>query len=193
LYASRAALEMGNLGRALEEAEAAQSRDATLGDAYWIRGIVRMRTGAVKDALKDAKRALELAPGRFDAYALMAECYDELRQLPQAAEAYQTALAKDPQRGEWWYKLGRLYLDMGARAQGNEALNKAIAIGEKREPVPYWLPDSYRLAGEIARNENRRLAITLFKRYLALAPDGALDREDVRKLLLSWDVDLNEN
>jgi predicted Zn finger-like uncharacterized protein len=194
LYAARAALEMTNLGRTLEEAEAALTRDPTLGDGYWIRGIVRMRSGAVKDALKDAKRALELAPGRYDAYALMAECYDELRKLPEAAEAYLTALGKDPERGEWWYKLGRLYLDMGSRAPGNDALGKAIAIGEKRDLAPYWLPDAYRLSGELARSSNnRRLAVTQFKRYLKIAPDGALDREDVRKLLKSWDVDLSED
>jgi tetratricopeptide (TPR) repeat protein len=193
LFAARAALEMGNLGRTLDEAEAALSRDPTLGDGYWVRGIVRMRSGAVKDALKDAKRALELSPGRFDAYALMAECYDELRQLPQAAESYLTALGKDPERGEWWYKLGRLYLDMGSRAQGNDALNKAMALGDKRDLMPYWLPDAYRLAGEIARgSNNRRLAVTLFKRYLKIAPDGALDRDDVRKLLKRWDVDLSD-
>jgi cellulose synthase operon protein C len=194
LYAARAALEMTNLGRTLEESEAALSRDPTLGDAYWVRGIVRMRSGAVKDALKDAKRALELAPGRYDAYALMAECYDELRKLPEAAESYLTALGKDPERGEWWYKLGRLYLDMGSRAQGNDALGKAMALGDKLEPMPYWLPDTYRLSGELARSSNnRRLAVTLFKRYLKIAPDGALDREDVRKLMKSWDIDLSED
>jgi predicted Zn finger-like uncharacterized protein len=194
LYAARAALEMANLGRTLEEAEAALTRDPTLGDAYWIRGIVRMRSGAVKDALKDAKRALELRPARFDAYALMAECHDELRELPEAAQAYNTALAHDPERADWWYKLGRLYLDMGARAQANDALIKARAIGDKQEPAPYWLPDAYRLSGDVARtSNNRKLAVTLFKRYLAIAPDGALDRDDVRKLLKSWDVDLSED
>jgi predicted Zn finger-like uncharacterized protein len=194
LYAARAALEMANLGRTLEEAEAALTRDPTLGDAFWIRGIVRMRSGAVKDALKDAKRALELRPARFDAYALIAECHDELRELPEAAQAYNTALAHDPERADWWYKLGRLYLDMGARAQANDALTKARAIGDKKEPAPYWLPDAYRLSGDVARtSNNRKLAVTLFKRYLAIAPDGALDREDVRKLLKRWDVDLSED
>jgi predicted Zn finger-like uncharacterized protein len=192
LYAARAALEMTNLGRAIEEAEAALVREPKLGDAYWIRGIVRMRSGAVKDALKDAKRALELNPQRFDAYALMAESFDELRQLPQAIEAYHHALERDPQRAEWWYKLGRLHLDMGDRAHSNEALEKAIALGDKREPMPYWLPDAFRLSAEIARASDRKLAVTLFKRYLKLAPDGALDREDVRKLLASWDVDLSD-
>jgi tetratricopeptide (TPR) repeat protein len=194
LYAARAALEMSNLGRTLEEAEGALERDGSLGDAYWIRGVVRMRSGAVKDALKDAKRALELNPSRYDAYALMAECYDELRQLPDAVNAYHMALEKDPQRGEWEYKLGRLSLDMGARGEAEIALNKAIALGDKMDPMPYWLPDAYRLTGELARSQNnRKLAVTLFKRYLKIAPDGALDRDDVRKLLKSWDVDLNED
>ena len=129
-----------------------------------------------------------------DATRMMAECHDELRELPQAAEAYATALAKDPQRGEWWYKLGRLYLDMGSRGQGNEALGKAMALGDKQDPPPYWLPDAYRLSGDVARSSNnRKLAVTLFKRYLKIAPDGALDRDDVRKLLRSWDVDLSED
>ena len=194
LYAARAALEMSNLGRTLEEAEGALERDGSLGDAYWIRGVVRMRSGAVKDALKDAKRALELNPSRYDAYALMAECYDELRQLADAANAYHMALEKDPQRGEWQYKLGRLNLDMGARGDAETALQKAMALGDKMDPMPYWLPDAYRLAGELARGQNnRKLAVTLFKRYLKIASDGALDRDDVRKLLKSWDVDLSQD
>jgi tetratricopeptide (TPR) repeat protein len=193
LYAARAALDMANLGRTLEEAEAALTRDGSLGDAYWVRGIVRMRSGAVRDALKDAKKALELNPSRHDAYALMAECFDELRQLPQAAEAFHTALQKDPKRGEWWYKLGRLSLDMGARGEASEALDKAMSLGDKTDPRPWWLPDAYRLAGEMARaSGNRKQAVTFFRRYLDIAPDGALDRDDVRKLLRSWDVDLSE-
>jgi Tfp pilus assembly protein PilF len=153
-----------------------------------------MRSGAVKDALKDARRALELNPGRYDAYALMAECYDELRQLGEASASYKRALDKDPQRGEWWYKLGRLGLDMGDRSDATQALESAMRLGDKMEPQPYWLPDAYRLAGEVARgNNNRKLAVSLFMRYLKIAPDGAIDREDVRKLLLSWDVDISQN
>jgi tetratricopeptide (TPR) repeat protein len=192
LYAARAALDMGNLGRTLDEAEATLNRDPGMGDAYWVRGIVRMRSGAVKDALKDAKRALDLNPLRSDAYALMAECYDELRQLGDAAQSYRVALSKDPQRGEWWYKFGRLSMDRGARADASEALEHARQIGDKTDPPPYWLADAYRLSGEVARNMgDRKQAVTLFRRYLAVAPDGALDRDDVRKLLMSWEVELN--
>jgi len=192
LYAARAALDMGNLGRTIDEAEATLARDASIGDAYWVRGIVRLRSGAVRDALKDAKRALDLNPQRFDAYALMAECYDELRQLGEATQSYRIALGKDPQRGEWWYKLGRLSMDRGARADANEALEQARRLGDKMDPLPYWLPDVYRLSGELARaSGDRKQAVAFFRRYLAIAADGALDRDDVRKLLMSWEVELN--
>jgi tetratricopeptide (TPR) repeat protein len=191
LYAARAALDMGNLGRTVDEAEAALSRDASMGDAYWVRGIVRMRSGAVRDALKDAKRALDLNPMRIDAYALMAECYDELRQLGEATQSYRIALSKDPQRGEWWYKFGRLSMDRGARADANEALEHARRIGDKMDPLPYWLSDVYRLSGELARaSGDRKQAVVFFRRFLAIAPDGSLDRDDVRKLLMSWEVEL---
>ena len=56
----------------------------------------------------------------------MAECFDELRQLPQAVDAFQTALVTEPNNGEWRYKLGRLYLDMGETRPGDAVLDKAI-------------------------------------------------------------------
>jgi tetratricopeptide (TPR) repeat protein len=193
LYAARAALEMNNLGRTLDEAEATIDRDPKLGDAYWVRGTVRVRSGAVKDALKDAARALELNPKRIDAQALMGECYDELRQLPQAIAAYQAALNAEPTRGEWWYKLGRIYSDEGARGPGGDALEKAIKIGDPIDPPPYWLADAYRLLGDVAKaGNNRKAAVTAYKRYLQLSPAGAIDRADVTKLLRSWNVELEE-
>jgi tetratricopeptide (TPR) repeat protein len=193
LYAARAALEMNNLGRTLDEAEATLDRDPKSGDAFWVRGAVRLRSGAVKDALKDAARALELNPKRVEAQALMAECYDELRQLPQAIATYQLALAADPSRGEWWYKLARVYLDQGTRAAGSEALEKAIKAGESVDPPPYWLGDSYRLVGDLARSaNNRKAAVTAYKRFLQVSAPGALDRADVTKLLRDWNVELDE-
>jgi cellulose synthase operon protein C len=193
LYAARAALEMNNLGRTLEEAEKTLERDPKSGDAYWIRGVVRLRSGAVKDALKDAARALELNPKRIEAHALMAECYDELRQLPQAISAYQTALAADEKRPEWWYKLGRVYVDHGSRGAASDALSKAIKLGDPIDPPPYWLADAYRMSGDLERaSNNRKAAVTAYKRYLELSPPGAIDRADVTKVLRSWNVELED-
>jgi tetratricopeptide (TPR) repeat protein len=194
LYAGRAALAMANLGRTLEEVEIALTRDNTLADAFWIRGVVRLRMGAVKDALKDLNRALTLKPSRIEALGAVAECYDELRQLPKAVQSFHAALDKDPSNGEWWYKLGRLHLDLGEYGPATEALKKAMELGDKKDPMPYWLPDAYRLSGEAARISNsKKTAIMLYKRYLEIAPDGALDRDEVRTILKGWDVELSDN
>jgi tetratricopeptide (TPR) repeat protein len=122
----------------------------------------------------------------------MAECYDELRQLPAAIASYQTALAADATRGEWWYKLGRVYLDQGARDNGANTLERAIRLGDAIDPPPYWLADAYRLIGDNARASNRKLAVAAYKRYLELAPHGALDRSDVLKLLRDWNVEIDQ-
>ena len=37
------------------------------------------------------------------------------------------------------------------------------------------------------------LAISSLNRDLAIAPDGAIDRNDVRKLLKSWNVELDDD
>jgi tetratricopeptide (TPR) repeat protein len=193
LYSARAALSMQNLGRTNEEINIALQRDPSLGDAYWVRGEVRLRTGQVKDALKDLQRALALKPNRFEVYAAMAECYDELRQREQSAQMWRIAVQKYPERGDWWYMLGRLYNDMGDRGSAQESLSKAKDIGDAQDPIPAWLPDVYRIMGEIARaTNNKKAAIALYMRYLQIAPEGAMDKEEVRGILRNWEVELND-
>jgi hypothetical protein len=59
------------------------------------------------------------------------------------------------------------------------------------DPPPLWLPETTRLAAEIARNAgNKKAATALYLRYLVIAPDSALDRKEIRALLLSWGVEL---
>jgi predicted TPR repeat methyltransferase len=83
-------------------------------------------------------------------------------------------------------------MDRGQRGDANEALQQARQLGDKIDPPPYWLSDVYRLSGELARTSgDRKQAVVFFRRYLAIAPDGSLDRDDVRKLLMSWEVELS--
>ena len=185
-YAAWAALETGRLGEALERANTAIQRDASLGDAYWIRGVVRLRTGAVRDALTDLERAIELRPARVEALASMGECYDQLRQLPAAISAYERAVGARDDAGEWWYRLGRLRLDSGRRADAAGALQRAALLGEAESPRPSWLADAHRVLGDAMRLGSERAgAIEHYRRYLELAPPTAIDREDVERQLAS--------
>ena len=192
LYVARASLEMGNVGRALEEAQLAIGLDASLGDAYWVRAVVRLRMGAVRDSIKDLDKALKLNPARAEALAVMGDCHEQLRELPEAIRAYRSALEKAPDRGEWWYRLSTLHADAGERSESDAATKRAIELGEKIDPIPYWLPDAYRLSGESAETRHDRVtAIRQFKRYLEIAQPSAIDRTEIEKKLKSWNVELN--
>jgi len=184
LYVAWAALEMDNLPRALSEVNEAIDLDPSLGDAFWIRGRVRLRGGAVRDALEDLERALQLKPSRYEAYAAIAECYDGMRQLNQAIEAYKRALERDNSKGHWWHRLGQLQLDAGRRPQAIPSLERATLIGDALDDPPNWLSDAHRLLGDSLRTTNRDQAIAHYRRYLEVAPDNALDRNQVRDALM---------
>jgi tetratricopeptide (TPR) repeat protein len=193
LYVARASLEMGNLGRTLEEIAAAMNYDPSLGDSFWVRATVRLRMGAVKDALSDLNKALKLNPARTEAYAVQGDCYEQLRQLPDAIHAYRTALDKVPTRGEWWYRLAILQADSGNRAESDGDVRHALEIGDKTDPIPYWLPDAYRLSGENAEARgDRTAAIRSYKRYVEIASTAAIDHTAIHKKLKAWGVQLEE-
>ncbi len=185
LFAARAALDANQIGRALSRVREAITRDPNLGDAYWIRGAVNLRTGAVRDALSDLQRAIALEPTRVEAIALMAECYDQLRQLSQAIAAYRRALAARDSNGEWWYRLGRLELDSANRTEATRTLARSTLLGDAMTPQPGWLADAHRLQADALRlGGERGSAIEHYQRYLTLAPANALDRADVRRTLM---------
>ena len=182
LYSGWAALESGNFGKALEQVDAAIERDPSLGDAYWIRGQVRLRSGAVQDALDDFEKALSLKSGRHEAWAGVAECYDQLRRRGDAIRAYANALRGDDDNGAWWYRIGRLQLDDDRSAEARASLNRAVLLGEAMDARPGWLPDSHRLLGESMRlGGDRAGALEHLRRYLEIASPGAIDREDVER------------
>ncbi|MDH5676905.1 MAG: tetratricopeptide repeat protein [Myxococcales bacterium] len=193
LYAARAALEMKNVARALEEADAALSFDPSLGDAYWVRARIGLLRGTVKDALKDASRALELNPARIEAHIVKARSYAEMRDLSNAIASYRAALKADEENGEWWFQLATVYNDAGNANESFNAIQRAVRLGDAEDPVPYWLPEALHLAGAHAEKRSQRpLAIKIYKRYLEVAPETALDLPVIQKKLKSWGVELGE-
>ena len=176
-----------------KRSQAAITHDPSLGDSYWVRAMVRLRMGAVKDALSDLNKALRLNPARTEAYAVQGDCYEQLRQLSDAIAAYRTALSRDDTRGEWWYRVSMLTADTGNRRDADVGIKRAIEIGDKTDPMPYWLPDAYRLAGENAEaRSDRTSSIRLYKRYVEIAPTAAIDRRQIEKKLKGWGVELEQ-
>jgi tetratricopeptide (TPR) repeat protein len=138
----------------------------------------------VQDALADLEKALALKPGRYEAWAAVADCYDQLRRRPDAIRAYQSAIEGEPDNGAWWYRLGRLQLDDDRATDARNTLARAVLLGEAMDARPGWLADAHRILGESLRLAGDRAgAREHFERYLAVASPNAIDRADVERQL----------
>jgi tetratricopeptide (TPR) repeat protein len=148
--------------------------------------------GAVDDAVKDEKRALELRPSRYEAHATLAECFEDKNEDAAALAEWPRAIAGDAPgpSGEatshpyWRYRYGKLLMDKGNKAAGLAQLLPAVTAAEKMEIRPGWLAPLEFLTAEGLRTSGRRAdAIDHYKRFLEIAPVSSPDRYDAQKAL----------
>ncbi len=150
------------------------------------------RQGAVRDAEKDLEKALELKPSRFEAYATLAECYEDLSRWEAAATAWKRAIEADGNRPFWRYKLGRLYYNARKRPAAGEELKRAVQLAAK-ESRPAWLWEAYLMLAEVSRSGGRRAeAIEYYREYLKLAPPDSPFRADAIKQLSALGAPFDE-
>lgn len=188
LYVAWAANEAipPQLGLARASIEKALSLDKLLADAYWQRGVLELREGAIDDAVKDLKHALELKPGRFEAYAALAECYEQKNDSFAAASAWQKALSGDDTRPFWRYHYGKLLLERGQAGEAARHLTFALAAAKKLDPKPGWLMRLAFDTGEALRKTGQKKdAIDAYELYMSMATPTAPDRKDAIEALKS--------
>jgi cellulose synthase operon protein C len=186
LYVGWAANDTGQPARADTALKKALELDKGLGDAYWQRGILRQKSGEANDALQDLKTALEKRPSRFEAYATMAFCYQDLLRWPEAEAAWRSAIAGNPAVPEWHYRLGKILASHGSAAASAPELEQAVKLAEAAgAPLPGWLYDANLLLAEAVRGSNKALAIESYRRFLELAPRDSPYVSEAEKALTS--------
>ncbi len=159
-------------------------------EAYWQRGVLERMQGAVEDAIKDEKRALELRPSRYEAHAVLAECYGDKNNDSAAAAEWQLALAGEhaPTAASdvaphpyWRYKLGRLYYDHGNPPAALPLLLSAANALEHQSTRPGWRASLYFMTAEGLRKTGRNAeALTWYRRFFDVAPVNSPDRLDAQ-------------
>ena len=170
------------LGLARVHVDRALQLDKLLADAYWQRGVLERREGAVKDAIKDLKHALELKPGRHEAHAALAECYEDTNDIPAAMAEWAKAIAGDDKQATWRARYGRLLLDKGNTAEAAKHLTFAVQSGKSAQPRPGWLGAAAFEAGEALKKLSQKdQAIEHYCLFLELAPPTSPDRRDALK------------
>lgn len=165
------------LSVAMESAEAAIKLDRNAGDGYWQRGATEQKQGALEDAVKDLKHALELKPTRFEAHAALAATYEDKNLEALAMDEWSKAIAANEKQPLWRYRFGKL---LGSRKQDAGAINHlsyAVQEGLKASVRPGWLATaSFELAEAFRRSGRSKEALAHYQEYLQFAPPNAPDR-----------------
>ncbi|HMR81091.1 MAG TPA: tetratricopeptide repeat protein, partial [Polyangiaceae bacterium] len=191
MFVGWAAIEAGRMGRAESALKRALELDQGLADAYWQRGVLKHRGGAVRDAVKDLTKALELKPSRFEAHAALADTYADMGREADAITEWQKAIAADGETPTWRYRYGRLLVDNRRPAEAQEQLGKAIELGEKLDPRPRWMWEAHhRMARALGRSP---AAAKHWQEFLKLGPRDSPYRDEAIKELAAlgkpWDGD----
>jgi tetratricopeptide (TPR) repeat protein len=192
LYVGWAANEAGHHARAADALKKALDLDRELADAYWQRGVLLQKQGAIVDAIADLQTALQKRPSRFEAYATLAACFQDQGRWTEAEDAWRKAVMGNDKVAEWHYRLGRVYVIKAIRPAALAELEKAVVLAEASDRGrPAWLFDAHFLLGEMLRaSGNREKAIEQYKKYLVTAPVDNAYRPDAERALKGLGVDL---
>jgi predicted Zn finger-like uncharacterized protein len=146
LYIGWASNEAGNLNKAGTALKKALDLDQGLADAYWQRGVLRVRETRSKDAVQDLTKALELRPSRVEAHADLALAYNDLGKEDLALAEWQKAIAAKPSEPTWRFHYGKLLNLRLQNVAAAEQLGKAIQLAEAGSESLPWVSEAHRLA-----------------------------------------------
>ncbi len=195
VYLARAANDAtpAQLELARDEVDRALALDKGNPEAYWQRGVLERVEGAIEDAMKDERHALELRPSRYEAHATLAECYEDKNDETAALAEWARAIAGDGTTTDadgqvphpyWRYRYGKLLMEKGARPAALGQLLAAVGAAEKMELRPGWLAPLEFLTAEGLRASGRKAdAIEHYRRFLEVAPVSSPDRADAKMAL----------
>ncbi len=192
LYVGWVSAEVGRQSDAEVALDNAIELDKGLGDAFWQRGRLRLKQGAVKDAISDLQRALELKPARSEALADLAVAYADLGRMPKALDTWEEAIARDADNPTWHFRYGKLLSSSGNGVLSVAHLRRALDLVNESEGVvpdarkqkpPLWLWQAHYLLG-------RELgavpaAIPHWQAYLRMAPPDDPYRPEAERALQS--------
>jgi tetratricopeptide (TPR) repeat protein len=181
LYVGWAANEAGNVPKAEKALAEALRLDQGLADAYWQRGVLRQRQGAVRDAISDLTKALALRPSRHEAHASLADAFYDLGREQEALKEWQLAIQAQRDNPTWRFRYGKL-LSANHQTEGAvEQLTRALALIDAVEPPPRWRWEAHHtLARALGPNPE---AAKHWEQFLRLGPRDSPYRPEAKAFL----------
>ncbi|MBS0373098.1 MAG: sulfotransferase [Proteobacteria bacterium] len=203
-------MEQGKFADALLAAEALAARSPGIRDVEYMRAVCLRYLQRAPEALEVLTRLEEAYPGFSRLYQERGHCYVALRDAPNAIEAYQKAVNRNPALPASWSKLATLYRMTGQHDNAAIAASHVEAAGKihpeviaatglfcdgdvgeaERRIRPYLLQhpqdvEGMRLLAKIALERDVvHDADILLEAVLELAPDYRAARYDYARALM---------
>jgi tetratricopeptide (TPR) repeat protein len=142
----------GKTGPAAEEEKTAMALDPSNAEMALIMGSRLRRAGQAEKAIAFLRHAIEIDPQRGAFYAELGEAYlDSPKGAPQAAKAFQDALARLPESAHLLVRLGTAYHRMGDWDHAQEVWSKAAKLDPDNGEVHLYLARGFLVRGDATR------------------------------------------
>ncbi len=175
---------MGRADEAWMQILTAQQLDPLYNDSNTTAGWDAYCARRYDQALEQCRRGLELAPNSDNAHACLSYAYLGKGQYPQALDESMKAWTLSGKETVWRVLLGRIYAQLGNKAEAQRILAQLLKQSRENYVPPYFIMVSYASLGD-RNNALRWLERTYTQRdpYLAgIKVDPAVDplRSDAR-------------
>lgn len=107
--------------------------DPDLFQAYFTRGLLKVKLGNLQDALTDFDETVRLAPRLRGAGIQQGLIHEKMGRLVEAGKSFERAAANDPRDPEVWYHLGRVREEAKDYQSAMECYQEALGLKPKPE------------------------------------------------------------
>ncbi|HID09959.1 MAG TPA: tetratricopeptide repeat protein [Candidatus Latescibacteria bacterium] len=173
----------GRLKEAGEKVASALRHLSSWSYAWAVYSMITCKSGAYGEALKAARKAVELDPQSASAHSVLGFLYDRMggrnpRMLARAVRHYRQALESDPRNAGVHNNLGNILIHQGKLKEAEEEFRQAIRLR------PDFAEPHYTLGNLLLQQGKTEEAISQFKEAIRFRPDFAEARNNLGIALL---------
>lgn len=132
-------VHLGQFAQAEPLLRQALAAEDTFVDAWKAWGVAQIALGDWANALVSHQRAHALGADDAQFYLRWGECLAHARQLPEAVQAFEKALAQDESLAEAWSQKGHVHREWGQTAQAIACYQNALDRGAEISLHHYYL------------------------------------------------------
>jgi len=174
----------GQMENAEKELKTAIEMDPNNAEACVRKGQLDLGKGSTSDAINAFFRALDIDKNYTEVYELLGDAFGQLGDQSKSIRWYREGIEADPEDAYIYFKLSLAQLKVSGERTAIDTMSKAVALAEKQDPPPKWLPEAlYRLGAAHESVRSWGAAIKAYERYIQVAPPSHIDRPEVEARL----------